>query len=69
MIVSHDHFMWFCTFAVMSLAVSWFFYDIIRLVRFVPQGKPAHDEVFGSIIGLAISIIGIAGVLSFHLGG
>ena len=69
MIVSHEHFAWFCSFCVMSLAVAWFFYEIIRLVRFVPQGKQAHDEIFGSIVGLVISIIGVAGVLRFHLGG
>jgi hypothetical protein len=69
MIVSNEHFFWFGSFCVTALAVVWFFYEIVRLVRFVPQGKKAHDEVFGSVIGFVISVIAIVGVLRFHLGG
>ncbi len=68
MIVPHDYFIWFCTLAVMGLSVVWFIYDSIRLRRFVPKGKEAHDEIFGSIIGLVISTIGIVGGLHYHLG-
>jgi hypothetical protein len=69
MIVSHQTFMYFCSLATVGLAGSWLVYDAIRLRRFWPEGERAHDEIFGSIIGIAVSLIGLAGVVRFHWGG
>ena len=55
--------------AYVGLAGSWLVYDAIRLRRFWPQGERAHDEIFGSIIGIAVSLCGLAGVVRFYWGG
>lgn len=69
MIVSHTQFMWFCSLATAGFALVWIVYDAIRLRRFWPRRKVAHDEVFGSIIGMVIGLIGVLGVVRFHWGG
>lgn len=68
MIVSHQAFMYFCSLATAGLAGSWLIYDAIRLRRFWPRGRAAHDEIFGSVIGIAVSLIGLLGVVRFHWG-
>lgn len=68
MIVSPAYFLWFCTALVAGTAGSWLIVDIVRLRRALPEGKKAHDRIFGSIIGLIVAAIGIIGVLRYHLG-
>lgn len=68
MIVSHLHYMWFITLAIFLSSVVWLVVDAVRLARAWPEGKDAHDRIFGSIIGLIVALVGIGGVLKFHLG-
>jgi len=68
MIMSHENFMWMCSIMTMGTGVFWTLWDIRRLIRFVPKGKEAHDEIFGSIVGVGISAVAITGVLRYHLG-
>ncbi len=69
MIVDHDTFMWFCSVLTAGMAVPWGTYEVVLLRRAFAKGKEAHDERFGAIMGLTISLLGIAGVLKYHLGG
>lgn len=67
MIVPAEYFVWFVTALVFGTAVSWLVVDIVRLRRALPQGRAAHDRIFGSIIGLAMAVGGMVGVLKYHL--
>jgi len=49
-------------------SAAWFVVDTIRLRRALPHSKETHDRVFGSIVGLAVATIGLAGVVQFYLG-
>ena len=68
MITSHQNFVWFVSALTMGVAAPWFVVDIIRLRRALRSPESRHDRVFGSIIGLMVSAIGIIGVLRHHLG-
>jgi len=69
MIVDHDTFMWICSFLTAGFAAPWGIYEIVLLRRALAKGKEAHDERFGAVAGLVICLLGIAGVLKYHLGG
>jgi hypothetical protein len=60
---------WIGTIMVASLAGFWLVWDALRLRRYWPRGAEAHDEIFGSIIGLIIAALGIIGVVRYHWGG
>ncbi len=60
---------WVGTFLVASLSGFWLVWDALRLRRFLPRGRAAHDEIFGSVIGIAIAVMGLYGVLRYHWGG
>ncbi|MCG8417505.1 MAG: hypothetical protein MJE77_06120 [Proteobacteria bacterium] len=51
-------------------SATWLVVDIVRLRRALAmeEGDDRHDRVFGSIIGVIMAAIGVAGVLKFHLG-
>lgn len=68
MITSPEVFVWIVTALVFCTSSAWVVVDIVRLRRALAEGRAAHDRVFGSIIGLAVALIGIVGVLKFHLG-
>ena len=75
MIVSHQHFIWFATALTVGLALVWLVVDGVRLRRALaaPAATAAErgargDRIFGSIIGLLVAIIGIVGMLRYHLG-
>jgi hypothetical protein len=61
--------MWLGSLLVGALAGFWLVWDGIRLRRYLPRWRTAHDEVFGSVIGLIIAAIGIIGVIRYHWGG
>lgn len=69
MIMSHYWFMWWCTVCVGGLSVGWLVYDSILLRRHLARGRDARDQIFGSIVGITIAVLGIIGVLWVHLGG
>jgi hypothetical protein len=60
---------WIGTFLVASLSGFWLVWDALRLRRYLPRGRAAHDEIFGSVVGIVTAIIGLIGVLRYHLGG
>jgi hypothetical protein len=62
-------FKWFVTFLTGGLAVSWFIYDAINLIRFRNLDRSdavVRDRHFGYIVGMTIGIIGVVGCLRFH---
>jgi len=67
MILSHDQFTWFVTLVILIPSLAWVVVDVVRLRRALPDGRAAHDRIFGSIIGLCVAACGIVGVLKFHL--
>jgi hypothetical protein len=70
MIVSHSAFIWFCTIMTAGLAGAWVFVDIFRLRNVVREdmSRPVvRDRLFGSLIGLAVSIAGLIGMFRYHL--
>jgi hypothetical protein len=71
MIVSHVHYIWFVTALTFGVSASWLVVDLVRLRRALAEREatPArHDRIFGSIIGLVVALVGIGGVLRYHLG-
>lgn len=70
MIVSHHAFIWFCTIMTVGLAGTWVFVDLWRLRNVVREDLSraiVRDRLFGSLIGLAVSIAGIIGMVRYHL--
>ena len=59
--------MWIGSFLVGALSAFWLVWDAIRLRRYWPRGRAAHDEILGSFVGLTIAALGIYGVIRFHL--
>ena len=64
-----DVVIWIGTVLIVGLAGFWLVWDSIRLRRFLPRGRGAHDEIFGSIVGIVTAIIGLIGVARYHWGG
>jgi exosome complex RNA-binding protein Rrp4 len=68
MIVSHTAFMWFCSALIGVVSAAWLVVDVVRLRRALPYSPASHDQVFGSVVGICVALLGLAGVLRFHLG-
>lgn len=70
MIVSEFAFVWIVSLLTSVVAGVWVIVDAVRLQRALKQRPPdMSDRIFGSIIGMAVGIIGVLGVLEYHLGG
>jgi len=67
--VSADVVIWIITLGTAGLCSFWLVWDLLRLRRFWSKGRAAQDEIFGAFIGISIAIMGIIGVLRFHLSG
>lgn len=73
MIVSHLHFMYFITFAALLICAIWGARDVYLLVKYLPRRGRAQwkdqrqwrDQIFGSLVGVVIILIGIVGVIRF----
>ena len=73
MIVSNLHFMWFVTFASLLICGIWGARDVYLLAKYLPaRGREKwkdrrqwRDQIFGSVVGVVIIIIGIIGVVRF----
>jgi uncharacterized membrane protein len=67
-LVSESTFRWILT--VLTLAgCTWALYDVVRLVRLpraTRRDRLLDDKRFGYWIGIAVALLGIAGVLRFH---
>jgi len=66
--ISETPLAWIGTLLVGGLSAFWLVWDGLRLRRYLPKGREAHDEIFGSLIGLLIAAIGIIGVIRFWSG-
>lgn len=61
---------WFVTIGTMALSVVWLVYDTRNLLRLrgADRKNPlVRDKLFGYVIGIITAIIGIVGVLRYHL--
>ena len=75
MIIAHDLFMWFVTAMAVGICVGWGARDIYLLSKHLPRrGRAAwsdpaarRDQIFGSILGLALISLGLLGVFKYHL--
>ena len=71
MIVSHHTFMLIVGAQTLVVALAWFVVDLVRLrrdLRAAERNAEWRDRMFGYIIGMACGVIGVAGVLKYHLG-
>ena len=57
---------WIGTFLVASLSGFWLVWDALRLRRYLPRGRAAHDEIFGSVGGIVTAIIADREILCRH---
>lgn len=75
MIMSHAAFMWIVTALTVGVCVGWGARDVYLLCKNLPaRGRAAwsdqaawRDQIFGSIIGVAMGFLGIYGALKYHL--
>jgi hypothetical protein len=70
MLVSHAAYIWFCTLATGGLSAAWLVVDALRLRRALTEDRSdpvVRDRIFGSVIGMAICVIGVAGTVAYHL--
>ena len=67
MIVSHEHWMWFCGGVTGIVAVAWLVLDGVRLGRALTGRGVDRDHLFGYVVGVVVGLIGIVGVARFHL--
>ncbi len=69
-LVSQNLVTWFITVVTLSLSVSWLVYDTRNLLRMrgADRKNPlVRDKLFGYGIGIITAIVGIVGVLRYHL--
>ena len=69
--VSTEFFIWFLTILTLIFSVGWFIFDSRILIRVFKDNSSSedynrHDQIFGSIIGIAICFVGALGVLMYH---
>jgi len=70
MIVSNEVFIWFCTIMTLGIAIGWLPVETMRLKRYLTGdlSRPViRDRLFGSLAGFAVCIVGIVGMLRYHL--
>ncbi len=61
---------WFVTVGTMALSLVWLIYDTRNLLRLrgADRRNPlVRDKLFGYVIGIITAIVGIVGVLRYHL--
>ena len=69
-LVSAETFKWFMTIFT-GLASAWALFDIVHIIRLVKNRADGsdpliRDKYFGYAIGIAIGLLGYAGILRFH---
>jgi hypothetical protein len=61
---------WFITIVTSSLSAAWLAYDLRNLwrLRAADRRDPlVRDKVFGYSIGVVTALVGLLGVLKYHL--
>jgi hypothetical protein len=69
-LVSYDVFVWFISIFTAGVAGTWLVYDALKLwwLRGADKTDPmVHDKRFGYGLGLFVGLIGVLGVVKFHL--
>ena len=69
-LVSNTVFVWFLSLFTGLVAGTWLVYDGIKLfwLRDADKTDPTvHDKRFGYSMGMVIGLIGVLGVLKYHL--
>ncbi|MEZ4368745.1 MAG: hypothetical protein R2939_21080 [Kofleriaceae bacterium] len=70
MIVSHATFILMAAIATAGVAGWWVVMDVLRLRRTLrerPRTRWTGDRIFGSVIGIATGVIGVAGIVLHYL--
>jgi hypothetical protein len=69
-IVSATVFAWFCTIMTVGVSGAWVLVEIFRVRRLLRDdlSRPiVRDRLFGTLIGFAVGIIGVLGMVRYHL--
>lgn len=69
-LISHTAFVWFMSLFTGLIAGTWLVYDGLKLwwLRNADGSDPTvHDKRFGYSIGMMVGLIGVLGVLKYHL--
>ncbi len=69
-LVSHANYVWSISILTGGVATYWIGIDSYRLKKALAgdRADPAiRDRIFGSIIGIVVGFVGVAGVLMHHL--
>jgi hypothetical protein len=69
-VISHTAFVWFMSLFTGLIAGTWLVYDALKLfwLRKKDKSDPTvHDKRFGYSIGMCVGLIGVLGVLKYHL--
>lgn len=67
--VSHDTYMLTCALITGVVAGYWVIIDSVRLRRALGEDKTdlvVRDRIFGSLIGIAVGMIGVFGSLNYY---
>ena len=67
-LVSDQHFQWFAYTGIIGMCVGWGIRELVLLRRYRGGSPEAHDQLFGSIMGLVIIAIGVVGLVKYHQG-
>ncbi|MEZ4399814.1 MAG: hypothetical protein R3B06_07335 [Kofleriaceae bacterium] len=70
-LVSQSQYIWFVSILTAGVAAYWIGIDSYRLRKALSgdRADPAvRDRIFGSVIGIVVGLVGVAGVLLHHLG-
>ena len=68
-IVPHSVFMGIATVIIVGTCASWLVVEYVNLRRTLRETvhtPERHDRIFGSIIGAAIMVIGLVGVVKYY---
>lgn len=69
-LVSHDVYMTTAMVATAGVAGWWVIVDALRLRRSLreqPRTAWVRDRIFGSIVGIATGVVGVGGIVLYHL--
>lgn len=67
MIISENAFLWSISAMVAGIAIAWAIWDGRNLIRLWSTRRENQDEFFGAVMGLAIVVVGVSGLIRHHL--
>jgi len=69
-VISHEAFIMTASVATAGVSVWWVSVDVMRLRRSLrerPRTGWVRDRIFGSVIGISCGLIGVSGIILYHL--